>query len=136
MEAANNAGPLLQWNLRIVDTLGTQHFVLCREVVLFQVRVYILEYFKVCPLFGGLSSFGVSFIGGFTVYSLLALRRDIVPMSEVCILQDMVFENPTRTITDAEADGWSLRYYDTQIHKAAFVLPRFAKQVKPRSLDL
>ncbi len=25
---------VVQWNLRIVDTLGTQHFVLCREVLL------------------------------------------------------------------------------------------------------
>ncbi len=55
---------IVQWDLRIVDTLGTQHFVLCREVVLFR-RLFCIECITrvllVCPLFGGLSSFGVSF---------------------------------------------------------------------------
>ncbi len=33
----------IQWNLRIMDTFGTQDFVLCREVVLFQ-RLFCIEY--------------------------------------------------------------------------------------------
>ncbi len=49
-----------------MDMLGTQHFVLCREVVLFR-RLFCIECYVllVCPLLGGLSSFGVSFIGGY-----------------------------------------------------------------------
>ena len=51
------------------DTLGTSHFVLCREVVLFQRRFFFMEcVYKSTFLLGGLSSFRVSFIGGFTVY--------------------------------------------------------------------
>ena len=48
---------------------GTQHFILCREVVLFQ-SLFCTDFMVhlVCPLFRGLSSFGVSFIGGFTVH--------------------------------------------------------------------
>ena len=57
----------IQWNLIIFkgNFFGTSCFSLCREVVLFQ-RWSV--YTRVCPLLGGLSSFGVSFIGGFTVY--------------------------------------------------------------------
>ncbi len=36
-------GPVIQWNLRIMDTFRTQHFVLCREVVLFW-RLFCIEY--------------------------------------------------------------------------------------------
>jgi len=41
-----------------------------------------------------------------------------------------VFESPVRKITEKEADEWKLRYYDSEVHKAAFVLPRFAKMVR------
>ncbi len=53
----------------LMDTLGTQRFVLCREVVPFQVILYgvYTRVLLACPLLGGLSSFRVSFIGGFTV---------------------------------------------------------------------
>ncbi len=73
------------------------------------------------------------FVASYQVYSGDHISGAYVRIGEipqVAILQDMVFENPTRTITDAEADSWNLRYYDTQVHKAAFVLPRFAKQVR------
>ena len=47
-----------------MDTRGTQPFILCREVILFQ-RLFLYRvhvYTKVhCPLLRGLSSFGVSF---------------------------------------------------------------------------
>ena len=54
--------------------------VLCREVVLFRrlfstKRVLYARVQMVCPLLGGLSSFGVSFIRGFTVGIII---RDIL----------------------------------------------------------
>ncbi len=60
-----------------MDTPGTQHFVLCREVVLFR-RLFVWSVYTsvVCLLFGGLSSLGVSFIGGFTVYILFNVGID------------------------------------------------------------
>ncbi|GAV00764.1 hypothetical protein RvY_11565 [Ramazzottius varieornatus] len=36
------------------------------------------------------------------------------------------FRIPLRTLEEADLDKWGLRYYDTEVHKAAFVLPRFA----------
>ncbi len=50
-----------------MDTLGTQHFVLCREGVLFRRESILVRVLLVCPLLGGLSSFGVS---GFTIFEL------------------------------------------------------------------
>ena len=44
-------------------------------------------------------------------------------------MQDTVFKEPTRTISDEEATEMKLRYYDSQVHRSAFVLPRFAKKV-------
>ena len=47
-----NCLTIIQWNLRIVDTIGTHPFVLCREVVLFQ-RLFCTECvlcWEVCPL--------------------------------------------------------------------------------------
>ena len=52
------------------DTFGTSHFVLCREVVFFQRRFSIECVYKSTfglSFVGRLFSFGVSFIGGFTV---------------------------------------------------------------------
>ncbi len=63
-----------------MDTLGTQHFVLCREVVLFQRSVYT-RVLLVCPLFGGLSSLGVSFIGGFTVEGYQCTHHNIYSLT-------------------------------------------------------
>ena len=47
-------------------------------------------------------------------------------------MQDTVFEEPVRQITAEDAAQMDLRYYDSQIHKAAFVLPRFARKVNCR----
>ena len=56
-------------NLRIMDTLGTHPFVLCREIILFW-RLFVIE--CICtldrPLVRGFSSFEVSFIRGFTTF--------------------------------------------------------------------
>lgn len=38
------------------------------------------------------------------------------------------FKEPLRTITDAEAQAMDLKYYNSEIHRAAFVLPQFAKK--------
>ncbi len=42
-------------------------------------------------------------------------------------LQETDLDHPIRTITSQEADDWNLLYYDSKIHTASFVLPRFAK---------
>ena len=57
----------LQWNLLITDTFGTSYFVHCRDVALFQ-RLFCIVFMQwYFPLYGGLSSFRVSVIGGSTV---------------------------------------------------------------------
>ena len=44
-------------------------------------------------------------------------------------IQDMVFRIPRRTITSEEAENSCLKYYDSDVHRTSFVLPRFAKKV-------
>ena len=43
--------------------------------------------------------------------------------------QDTVFEQPVRTLSEAQVEDMNLKYYNSEVHKAAFVLPQFAKKV-------
>ena len=49
----------------------------------------------------------------------------------VCFLfaQDTVFEQPVRTLSEAQVEEMGLKYYNSDLHKAAFVLPQFVKKV-------
>ena len=40
-----------------------------------------------------------------------------------------MFENPLRRISEEEQEEMGLRYYDSDVHKASFTLPRFARKV-------
>lgn len=40
-----------------------------------------------------------------------------------------MFESPLRKLSEEEADKLNLRYYDNEVHRASFSLPRFIKQV-------
>ena len=42
---------------------------------------------------------------------------------------DTNFREPVRKLSDEEIDKLELRYYNSAIHSAAFVLPQFAKKV-------
>jgi spermidine synthase len=46
----------------------------------------------------------------------------------VFILQETNFKEPLRIFSEAELDSFNLHYYSAEVHKAAFVLPRFAKK--------
>jgi len=50
----------------------------------------------------------------------------------VCLLcgQDTVFEKPLRVLSEAEVEDMGLKYYNSDVHRAAFVLPQFAKKVR------
>ena len=39
------------------------------------------------------------------------------------------FQKPVTRWTDDECEKYKLQYYSTEIHEAAFVLPRFARKV-------
>lgn len=45
-------------------------------------------------------------------------------------LKDLECKKPLRTLTDAEAVDMGLKFYNSETHSAAFVLPQFAKQVR------
>jgi spermidine synthase len=45
------------------------------------------------------------------------------------------FEKPLRTFTDQELDKMNLRYYSSEMHTAAFILPRFAQKAIRVPLD-
>ena len=48
----------------------------------------------------------------------------------VCVcVQDTVFESPVRALTESQVEEMSLKYYNTDIHRAAFALPQFVKKV-------
>ena len=59
-------------------------------------RVCIQEYFRSCPLLGGLSSFGVSFIGGFTVKDTLGPAYNPSEVENVFAVQDSEHLGPRR----------------------------------------
>lgn len=42
---------------------------------------------------------------------------------------DTNFREPVRGLSEEEVDNLQLRYYNSDVHKAAFVLPQFAKKV-------
>ena len=43
--------------------------------------------------------------------------------------QDTVFEQPVRTLSEAQVEEMGLKYYNSDVHKAAFMLPQFVKKV-------
>lgn len=45
-------------------------------------------------------------------------------------MQDTNFGSPLRMLSSTLVKELELRYYNSDIHKAAFVLPQFAKEVK------
>ena len=47
----------------------------------------------------------------------------------------MLFSNLQRTITSEDAEKYCLQYYDSDVHSASFVLPRFARKVREGKLD-
>lgn len=46
----------------------------------------------------------------------------------VFILQETNFKEPLRIFSETELDSFNLHYYSAEVHRAAFVLPRFAKK--------
>ena len=40
-----------------------------------------------------------------------------------------MFEEPVRRLSEEEQEEMGLQYYDSDVHKAAFTLPRFARKV-------
>lgn len=44
--------------------------------------------------------------------------------------QETNFREPVREMTREEVESLSLKYYNPEIHKAAFILPEFARKVK------
>jgi spermidine synthase len=48
--------------------------------------------------------------------------------SFVFILQETNFKEPLRIFSETELDSFNLHYYSTEVHRAAFVLPRFARK--------
>lgn len=43
------------------------------------------------------------------------------------LFQGTNFKEPLRIFSEEELEGMALRYYSTEVHHAAFVLPRFAR---------
>lgn len=49
-------------------------------------------------------------------------------------LQNTNFRQPLRELTRDEIDGMDLKYYNPEIHQAAFILPEFARKVNAANL--
>ena len=46
-----------------------------------------------------------------------------------CIIQELVLNEPVRTLIKEEVEELQLRYYNTEVHRAAFMVPQFVKKV-------
>ena len=46
-----------------------------------------------------------------------------------CVVQDTKFHEPSILFTEEQVEKLELRYYNADVHRAAFVLPQFAKTV-------
>ena len=85
----NSSHCMLQYSgtSKLVDTIGTQHFVLCSPL---SEVVYILF----CPFWGGLSYIGVSFIRDFTVSTCAVLKDNVMfDAVNLCNLTNLAIDN-------------------------------------------
>ena len=91
----------------------------------------------------------VSTLEGFTVYSpfrfppllpfssshhpcpflLLSPTPPLILSSPPPLPQNTMFEDPLRRLSEEEQEEMGLQYYDSDVHKASFTLPRFARKV-------
>ena len=46
-----------------------------------------------------------------------------------------MFKEPLHVFTEDEKNEMELRFYDEDLHRAAFALPRFVKQVSDRPMS-
>lgn len=51
------------------------------------------------------------------------------------ILQDIKFNEPRRIYKETEIKKMKMKYYNSEIHKASFVIPQFAKEVNVSELS-
>ena len=49
--------------------------------------------------------------------------------------QEVNFKEPVRTFSDEDLENLGLRYYNSDVHRASYVLPQFAKKVSWRAAD-
>ena len=56
------------------------------------------------------------------------MSQDVPIYSIVSSRQGVDFSSPRRVLTEEEQVAMGLRYYSPEVHRAAFVLPRFARQ--------
>lgn len=54
-------------------------------------------------------------------------------MRYVFSLQETNFREPVTRFTESQLSQLDLKYYNPEVHKAAFVLPQFAKKVTSSS---
>lgn len=45
------------------------------------------------------------------------------------------FKEPTKVFNDTELDQMNMKYYNDQVHRAAFILPRFIRKALDKALD-
>ena len=51
-----------------------------------------------------------------------------------CLFQNTNFTEPVRIFSEEEKNALGLKYYDEDVHRAAFILPRFTKQVSVNNI--
>lgn len=55
-------------------------------------------------------------------------------MSVNILFQETNFKEPTKVFNDTELDQMNMKYYNDQVHRAAFILPRFITKALDKSL--
>lgn len=55
-------------------------------------------------------------------------------MSSKLFSQDVKFNEPRRIYKESEIKKMKMKYYNSDIHKASFVIPQFAKEVSAQKI--
>lgn len=53
----------------------------------------------------------------------------------VILIQETDFANPVHKFSEADCDRMGLRYYSSEIHSAACVLPRYARRMLRSAME-
>lgn len=77
------------------------------------------------------------------IYNFISSHNDIsssIRVSKrlninICIFQETNFKEPTKVFNDTELDQMNMKYYNDQVHRAAFILPRFITKALDKALS-
>lgn len=71
----------------------------------------------------------------YSFYFISSHDDTYLQMSVNILFQETNFKEPTKVFNDTELDQMNMKYYNDQVHRAAFILPRFITKALDKSLS-